>query len=66
MALAALEATVQVAGPDGDRSIDFSDYHRLPGDEPWRDNTLRPGEIVTAIDLPSQGVRQQLHLPEAA
>ena len=55
VALAALEATVQVAGPDGDRSIDFSDYHRLPGDEPWRDNTLRPGEIVTAIDLPSQG-----------
>ena len=55
VALAALEAKVQVAGPDSDRSIDFADYHRLPGDQPWLDNTLRPGEIVTAIDLPPEG-----------
>ena len=55
VALAALEATVLVTGADGDRTIDFADYHRLPGDEPWKDNTLRPGEIVTAIDLPAEG-----------
>ena len=55
VALAALAATVQVTGPDGDRTIAFADYHRLPGDEPWRDNTLKPGEIVTAIDLPPEG-----------
>lgn len=55
VALAALEATVQVTGPDGERSINFADYHRLPGDKPWADNTLRPGEIVTAIDLPPKG-----------
>ena len=55
VALAALAAKVQVTGPDGDRSIDFADYHRLPGDEPWIDNTLRRGEIVTAIDLPLEG-----------
>lgn len=54
VALAALEAHVQVTGPDGDRAIAFSDYHRLPGDEPWRDNTLRSGELVTAIDLPAE------------
>lgn len=53
--LAALEARVQVTGPDGDRTIAFDDYHRLPGDEPWVDNTLRPGELVTAIDLPPEG-----------
>ena len=53
--LAALEAKVQVTGPDGDRTIPFEDYHRLPGDEPWIDNTLRPGELVTAIDLPPEG-----------
>ena len=53
--LAALEAKVQVTGPEGDRTIAFEDYHRLPGDEPWRDNTLRPGELVTAIDLPPEG-----------
>ena len=52
IALAALGAQVQVAGPEGDRTIAFADYHRLPGDEPWRDNTLRAGELVTGIDLP--------------
>lgn len=55
IALAALEAEVQVSGPGGERTIPFADYHRLPGDEPWRDNTLRPGELVTAIDLPAEG-----------
>lgn len=54
VALAALKAQVQVTGPEGDRTIAFEDYHRLPGDEPWRDNTLKPGELVTAIDLPSE------------
>lgn len=55
VALAALEATVRVTGPAGERTVAFADYHRLPGDEPWRDTTLEPGEIVTAIDLPAEG-----------
>jgi xanthine dehydrogenase YagS FAD-binding subunit len=54
IALAALDAQVQVTGPEGERTIPFADYHRLPGDEPWRDNTLQPGELVTAIDLPAE------------
>jgi len=54
VALAALQAQVQVTGPEGDRTIAFADYHRLPGDEPWRDNTLKQGELVTAIDLPAE------------
>ena len=54
VALAALEAKVQVTGPDGDRTIAFADYHRLPGDEPQRDTTLRAGELVTSIDLPEE------------
>ena len=54
VALAALQAQVQVTGPEGDRTIAFADYHRLPGDEPWRDNKLKQGELVTAIDLPAE------------
>ena len=54
VALAALDAVVRVSGPDGERTIAFADYHRLPGDQPWRDNTLSPGEMVTAIDLPAE------------
>jgi xanthine dehydrogenase YagS FAD-binding subunit len=53
VALRALDATVRVTGPDGERTIPIADYHRLPGDEPWRDNTLKQGELVTAIDLPA-------------
>jgi xanthine dehydrogenase YagS FAD-binding subunit len=53
VALAALGATVNVAGSDGERSIAFADYHCLPGDTPWQDNTLHPGELVTSIDLPA-------------
>jgi xanthine dehydrogenase YagS FAD-binding subunit len=52
VALAALAATVHVTGPDGDRTIPIADFHRLPGDQPERDTTLRPAEIVTAVELP--------------
>jgi xanthine dehydrogenase YagS FAD-binding subunit len=44
VALAALDATIRVIGPKGERQIHIGDYHRLPGDEPQRDNTLDPGE----------------------
>jgi len=55
VALAALEAVVQVTGPDGDRAIPFADFHRLPGDTPEKDSNLKADEIITAIDLPPQG-----------
>jgi xanthine dehydrogenase YagS FAD-binding subunit len=52
VALAALDAQVQVLGPDGARTIPFSELHRLVGDDPARDTTLAHGELITAIDLP--------------
>jgi xanthine dehydrogenase YagS FAD-binding subunit len=55
VALAALEAKVQVAGPTGERVIAFADFHRLPGDTPQLDTNLRPNEIVTAVELPAHG-----------
>ena len=55
VALVALDATVHVAGSRGQRTIPFSDFHRLPGDTPERDTNLQPGEIVTAVELPSRG-----------
>ena len=54
VALAVLNAQVRVTGAGGERVIPIGDYHRLPGDRPWLDNTLRPGELVTAIDLPPE------------
>ncbi|HYH42967.1 MAG TPA: xanthine dehydrogenase family protein subunit M [Burkholderiales bacterium] len=55
VALAALNATVRVHGSSGEREIAFADFHRLPDDTPHIDNTLHPGEIITAIDLPREG-----------
>jgi xanthine dehydrogenase YagS FAD-binding subunit len=54
VALAALGAKVQLRGPKGERSMAFADYHRLPGNAPWHDNNLAPGELVWAIDLPPE------------
>jgi xanthine dehydrogenase YagS FAD-binding subunit len=55
VALAALEAKVHVAGPSGERTIAFADFHRLPGDTPQRDSNLNPDEIITGIELPAKG-----------
>ncbi|GJE75244.1 FAD binding domain-containing protein [Methylorubrum suomiense] len=54
VALAALEAVVQVSGPNGERAIPISDFHRLPGDDPAKDTNLAPGEIIVAVDLPAK------------
>src|SRR5260370_1406205 len=52
VALAALDAVVQVQGPQGERAIALTDFHRLPGEEPQRDTVLEHGELITAVDLP--------------
>ncbi len=56
VALAALDAVVQVLGPDGERSIPIGELHRLPGDDASRDTTLRHGELITAVDVPALGM----------
>src|SRR6184192_1414055 len=53
VALAALDATVRVRGPKGEREIPFADFHRLPGDAPERDTNLEHDELIEYVDLPS-------------
>ena len=55
VALAALDASVRVRGPAGERVIPFAAFHRLPGDEPERDTNLERGELIVAIELPKRG-----------
>lgn len=52
VALAALDATVHVASPRGERAIPFADFHRLPGERPDMDTTLANDELILAITLP--------------
>ncbi len=53
VALAALDAAVDVIGPDGKRSIPLVDFHLLPGDTPAVETVLGPEEIITAVSLPA-------------
>ncbi len=63
VALAALEATVQVQGAnEKKRSIAFSDYHRLPGDTPEKDNNLQAGELITSIQIPAARFNKSYYL----
>jgi xanthine dehydrogenase YagS FAD-binding subunit len=55
VALAALGASVRVTGKEGERTIAFAEFHRLPGDTPHLDTNLQPGELITALELPREG-----------
>ncbi|WP_297846448.1 xanthine dehydrogenase family protein subunit M [Pseudomonas sp.] len=55
VALLALDAVVHVQGRSGERTIEFADFHRLPGAHPERDNQLADDELITAVELPAQG-----------
>jgi xanthine dehydrogenase YagS FAD-binding subunit len=52
VALAALDAVVQVEGPGGKRTIPFEEFHRLPGNTPQIETTLGSDELITAIEVP--------------
>jgi len=52
-ALYALDAVVRVRGANGsERTIPIDDFHRLPGNTPETDTTLKHGELIVAIELP--------------
>ncbi|MCC2547608.1 xanthine dehydrogenase family protein subunit M [Hymenobacter sp. BT175] len=61
VALVALDATVLVSGPKGDRRIPFGGLHRLPGDTPQRDTNLEPGELITAVSIPDNPFTKNVH-----
>lgn len=53
VALAALDATVRVDGPNGPRTIPFHEFHLLPEGTPHIETVLRANELITAVDLPA-------------
>ena len=53
VAMRALDATVEAIDAAGKtRSIPIADFHRLPGDTPHIETTLKPGELITSVTLP--------------
>lgn len=56
VALVAFDAQIDVAGPDGERTIPISELHRQPGDDPSNDTILLPDEIIVRIRVPADTV----------
>ena len=52
VALAALDAVVEVRSVRGTHRIPITEFHRLPGDTPQRDTNLGAGELITGVELP--------------
>lgn len=53
VAMIALDATVHVTGPKGERKIPLTQFYLLPGSTPDRENALEAGEIITHVTLPA-------------
>jgi len=53
VALAALEAKIQVKGTTGERSIPIADFYRLPGTTPHIETVLKHDDLITSVDLPA-------------
>jgi xanthine dehydrogenase YagS FAD-binding subunit len=63
VAMAALEATVQIQSPKGTRTVAFGDFHLLPGNTPQRETVLEPGDLITHVTLPPPiSASKQLYL----
>jgi len=54
VAFASMDANVIVRSRIGERSIPFTQFHRLPGDSPERDNVLERGDLIVAVDVPAR------------
>jgi xanthine dehydrogenase YagS FAD-binding subunit len=61
VAMAALDAIVHLQGPDGARQVPLIDFHRLPEDRPEIDTVIRPGELITAVELPATPFARHSH-----
>jgi xanthine dehydrogenase YagS FAD-binding subunit len=59
VALAALDAVVTVEGAAGLRRIPLIELHRLPGDTPEIETVLAPGDLITAVTLPPNGIAKR-------
>jgi xanthine dehydrogenase YagS FAD-binding subunit len=53
IALVALDAKLDLAGPQGQRTISFAELHTPANGKPHIETTLRPGEIITAFHVPA-------------
>ncbi len=59
VALTALDAIIHVQGVNGERAINITDFHLLPGQTPHIENILEKGDLITAVELPAMPFAQR-------
>jgi xanthine dehydrogenase YagS FAD-binding subunit len=52
--LVALGGSVSIFGPNGNRDVPLEDFFLIPKSENEREHDLKPNEIITEINVPSQ------------
>lgn len=53
VALSALDATINLKGPSGERRVPINEFYVPYGENPSKENVLSPGELITSVDLPA-------------
>ncbi len=57
VALAALDAHVEITGPKGKKTVPVREFHRLVGKTPELDTNLQRDELITAVHLPASAAK---------
>jgi xanthine dehydrogenase YagS FAD-binding subunit len=59
VALAALDASVTLHGPNGVREVPIRSFYRLPGETPEHDTVMERAELITRIIVPASPVARR-------
>jgi xanthine dehydrogenase YagS FAD-binding subunit len=62
VALTALEASIQIQGANGARTVPIHDFYKLPGTTPHIETVLQPGELITSVTLPPPVAGKSVYL----
>jgi len=62
VALTALEATIQIQGAGGNRTVPIHSFYRVPGVTPHIETVLQPGELITSVTLPPPVAGKSIYL----
>ena len=62
VALSALDARLETAGPNGSRELAMGQFFAGPGRDMLRENVLEPGELITRIVLPADAPERSAYL----
>ncbi len=61
VAMLVLDAELELTGQHGSRKVAIGDFHKVPGSTPNVETVLRPGEMISGIDIPASAAATRSH-----